>query len=294
MLILQAVQLAFTTTRMQAKAKRILLSQRRLQQPRLRYIKHLYSVPVFSSSQHNLAGSSALIVIYTQGLSTRVMQKIASNSQHPASVFLNENEISHRVCNIRWFNQTSEIKRCGHGTLAAAKCLLAHFGFCPSHFISNDKERFKIKRATGRVQLQLAAINSKKSDEVNSLSDVFSHSIKATYATAYKNGYTVVLFKNIADLKHLEVNFTHLVNVHNNAVIALQIHSINKNSASAYFRYFAPQFGVNEDTATGSAVSVIAPLIFRLHGLNKVTLMQQSPKGALLNYTFSSNQVVVS
>ena len=292
MRILQAVLLAFTTTRMQAKAKRPFLSQRRLNQPMLRYIKHLYSVPVFSSSQHHLAGSSALIVIYTQGLSTRVMQKIASNSQHPASVFINE--ISRRVCNIRWFNQTSEIKRCGHGTLAAAKCLLANFGFCPSHFISNDKERFKIKLTTGRVQLQLAAINSKKSDESNSLSDVFSHSIKATYSTAYKNGYTVVLFKSMANLKHLEVNFTRLAKVHNNAVIALQIDSTNNNNTSVYFRYFAPQFGVNEDTATGSAVSIIAPLIFRLFGLNKVSLIQQSPKGALLNYTFSSNQVVVN
>ncbi|BED89065.1 MULTISPECIES: PhzF family phenazine biosynthesis protein [unclassified Pseudoalteromonas] len=279
---------------MQAKAKRPFLSQRRLNQPMLRYIKHLYSVPVFSSSQHHLAGSSALIVIYTQGLSTRVMQKIASNSQHPASVFINENEISRRICNIRWFNQTSEIKRCGHGTLAAAKCLLAHFGFCPSHFISNDKERFKIKLATGRVQLQLAAINSKKSDESNSLCDVFSHSIKATYSTAYKNGYTVILFKSMANLKHLEVNFTRLAKVHNNAVIALQIDSTNDTNASVYFRYFAPQFGINEDTATGSAVSIIAPLIFRLYGLNKVSLIQQSPKGALLNYTFSSNQVVVN
>jgi len=279
---------------MQAKTKRSFLSQRRLKQPALRYLKHLYSVPVFSSSQHNLAGSSALIVIYAHGLSTRVMQKIASHSNHPATVFLHESEISRRVCSIRWFNQTSEIKRCGHGTLAAAKCLLAHFGFCPSHFISSARERFKIKLATGRVQLQLSAINAKKSNEVISLSNVFSHSIKAAYSTAHKNGYTVVLFKNMANLKHLEVNFTHLVNMHSNAVIALHIESINKNNASAYFRYFAPQFGVNEDTATGSAVSVIAPLIFRLYGLNKVTLIQHSPKGALLNYTFSSNQVVVN
>lgn len=294
MLTHQAVLQASTTTRMQAKAKRTFLSQCRLKQPMLRYIKHLYSVPVFSSSRFNLAGSRALIVIYKQGLSTRVMQNIAANSQHPATVFLNESEISRHVCNIRWFNQTSEIKRCGHGTLAAANCLLAHFSFCPLYFISNDKERFKMKRDKGRVQLQLAAINLRKVDEENSLKGVFSHSIKATYSTAHKSGYTVVLFKHIVDLKQLEVDFTRLANMHNNAVIALQIHSIDKNNACAHFRYFAPQFGVNEDSATGSAVSVIAPLIFRLHGLNEATLIQQSSKGALLNYTFNSNQVVVS
>ena len=71
------------------------------------------------------------------------------------------------------------------------------------------------------------------------------------------------------DLKSLHVDFKALSKLHKNAVIALSIKNTDKKNAIAHFRYFAPQFGVNEDSATGSAVSVIAPLLFRLYGLNK-------------------------
>ena len=54
------------------------------------------------------------------------------------------------------------------------------------------------------------------------------------------------------------------------------------------------QFGVNEDAATGSAVSVVAPIIFRLTGLNKVKLEQKSSNGALLQFIYNNAHVEVS
>ena len=216
------------------------------------------------------------------------MQYIASKSNHPATVFLNQNEITKPYCKIRWFNQTNEIKRCGHGTLAAANFLLHYFSYCPKIFISKCNERFKIKIKRQQTQLVLASIESIKSPCYRKLQRVFSLSIKAAYSSANKNGYTLLLFNAQDDLTRLQVDFKALSQLHKNAVIALTV----KNTI-AHFRYFAPQFGVNEDTATGSAVSVIAPLLFRLCGLNEVTLIQQSPNGALLNYKFNSGQVVI-
>ncbi|XQF90123.1 PhzF family phenazine biosynthesis protein [Pseudoalteromonas espejiana] len=85
-----------------------------------------------------------------------------------------------------------------------------------------------------------------------------------------------------------------MAKTHGNAVIALKPVNKCNETGTAYFRYFAPQFGVNEDEATGSAVSVIAPLLFRLHGLNKVKLVQQSSNGALLNYIYNNGHVVLN
>ncbi|MBB1356407.1 PhzF family phenazine biosynthesis protein, partial [Pseudoalteromonas sp. SR45-5] len=254
---------------------------------------------------NNLKGSSALIVIYKIGLTSKTMQYIASQSNHPATVFLNQNEITKRHCNIRWFNQTSEIKRCGHGTLAAANFLIKYFGYCPEVFTSMSNERFTIRVKKQRAQLLLKSIEPKKSELAKGeLKSVFSSAIKATYSTGDKNGYTVVLFneefnkefsKDVEkdDLKSLHVDFKALSKLHKNAIIALSIKNKDKKNAIAHFRYFAPQFGVNEDSATGSAVSVIAPLLFRLHGLNKAKLIQQSNNGALLSYEFSNAKVVI-
>lgn len=273
---------------MLAKAKPICLAPHKPAWLKWRFITLTSSQAVFYNHTANLAGSSALIIIYKKGLTSKFMQYIASKSNHPATVFLNQNEITQPYCKIRWFNQTNEIKRCGHGTLAAANFLLHYFSYCPQVFITSCNERFKIKIKRQQAQLVLASIESIKSPCYRKLQRVFSLSIKAAYSSANKNGYTLLLFNAQDDLTRLQVDFKALSQLHKNAVIALTV-----QNTIAHFRYFAPQFGVNEDTATGSAVSVIAPLLFRLYGLNKVTLIQQSPNGALLNYKFNSGQVVI-
>jgi len=286
---------------MQAKVNTLCLTKRKPKWLTLRCIKLTSTESVFYSPANNLKGSSALIVIYKIGLTSKTMQYIASQSNHPATVFLNQNEITKRHCNIRWFNQTSEIKRCGHGTLAAANFLIKYFGYCPEVFTSMSNERFIIRVKKQRAQLLLKSIESKKSELAKGeLQSVFSLAIKAAYSAGENNGYTVVLFneefsKDVEkdDLKSLHVDFKALSKLHKNAVIALSIKNIDKKNAIAHFRYFAPQFGVNEDSATGSAVSVIAPLLFSLHGLNKAKLIQQSNNGALLNYEFNNAKVVI-
>ncbi|MEI8706613.1 PhzF family phenazine biosynthesis protein [Pseudoalteromonas sp. B62] len=286
---------------MQAKVNTLCLTKRKPKWLALRFIKLTSTESVFYSPANNLKGSSALIVIYKNGLTSKTMQYIASQSNHPATVFLNQNEITKRHCNIRWFNQTSEIKRCGHGTLAAANFLIKHFGYCPEVLTSMSHERFTIRVKKQRAQLLLKSIEPKKSElAAGELKSVFSSAIKAAYSTGDKNGYTVVLFneefsKDVEkdDLKSLHVDFKALSKLHKNAVIALSIKNKDKKNAIAHFRYFAPQFGVNEDSATGSAITVIAPLLFRLHGLNKVKLIQQSNNGALLNYEFNNAKVVI-
>ncbi|MBH0041462.1 PhzF family phenazine biosynthesis protein [Pseudoalteromonas sp. SWXJZ10B] len=299
---------------MQAKVNTLCLAKRKPKWLTLRFIELTSTESVFYSPAHNLKGSSALIVIYKNGLTSKTMQYIASQSTYPATVFLNQNEITKRHCKIRWFNQASEIKRCGHGTLAAANFLIDHLGYCPEVFTSMSNERFTIRVKKQRAQLSLKSIEPKKSKLAKGeLKSVFSVAIKAAYSTGDKNGYTVVLFneefnkkldkefneelENNSDekqnLKNLHVNFKALCALHKNAVIALSIKNKDKKNAIAHFRYFAPQFGVNEDSATGSAVSVIAPLLFRLHGLNKAMLVQQSNSGALLNYEFNNAKVVI-
>ncbi|MBH0069876.1 PhzF family phenazine biosynthesis protein [Pseudoalteromonas sp. NZS100] len=286
---------------MQAKDNTLCLTKRKPKWLTLRCIKLTSTESVFYSPANNLKGSSALIVIYKIGLTSKTMQYIASQSNHPATVFLNQNEITKRHCNIRWFNQTSEIKRCGHGTLAAANFLIKYFGYCPEVFTSMSHERFTIRVKKQRAQLLLKSIEPKKSELAKGeLKSVFSSAIKAAYSTGDKNGYTVVLFneefsKDVEkdDLKSLHVDFKALSKLHKNAVIALSIKNKDKKNAIAHFRYFAPQFGVNEDSATGSAVSIIAPLLFRLYGLNKAMLVQQSNSGALLNYEFNNAKVVI-
>lgn len=277
---------------MQAKTKH--LTQHKPQWLMLRFIKHVFTQTVFSSPKHSLKGSSALVVIFSHGLTTSMMQRIAAKSNHPATVFLNQKDITKPICKIRWFNKKNEIKRCGHGTLAAASSLISHFNYCPRVFISPSNERFKVHIKRQNAYLKLRAIDANKTHHENDLNAVCSLPIKSTYSSATLNGYTIALFNEKNGLKHLQVDYKQLVQTHGNAVIALNLVNKCNETGTAYFRYFAPQFGVNEDAATGSAVSVIAPLLYRLYGLNKVKLVQQSSNGALLNYIYNNGHVVLN
>ncbi|MEL0646803.1 PhzF family phenazine biosynthesis protein [Pseudoalteromonas agarivorans] len=279
---------------MQAKAKRSYLTQHSRFWLMLRFIKHTFTESVFYSHKHNLLGSSALIVIYQNGLTSKMMQLIASKSKHPATVFLNLNEITKPRCKIRWFNQTNEIKRCGHGSLAAAKCLTSHFNYCPKVFVSSSDEEFNINIKRQKAHLKLQTLRMYKTNYEKELAALFSLPIKATYSSAIKNGYTILLFDSKENLESLQVDCDSLAKAHNNAVIALCIPRYSSEKAVAHFRYFAPQFGVNEDAATGSAVSVIAPILFKLTGLNKVQLEQKSSNGALLEFVYNHGHVEVS
>lgn len=257
-----------------------------------RFVLFVYEQSVFAHSSTNQLGSSALIVVYKSGLSCFMMQAIAKQSKHPATVFLNQADIKKPLCPIRWFNQSNEIKRCGHGTLAAAKFLNAWLRVTPQKFIANSGEIFVVTKKVKSVQLKLNCITSEAIATNSLLKKAIKANIKQVFKTADSGGYTSVIIDDSQPLATLEPNIYDLKN-HPNAVIILQESNLY-NRVQWQFRYFAPNFGINEDSATGSALSVIAPIINNLTMVNKGRLIQCSANGAIINYALRGNNVVIS
>lgn len=235
---------------------------------------------VFDQPSSNKKGSSALIVIYKYGLSHFMMQDIASHTHHSATVFLNEAEISKHTCTIRWFNQHKEIKRCGHGTLAAALYLHKYQSKSPKLFYSLTGEKLKIQSHINNLQLEIKTIDSKAIFLPRAIENAIKAPILESFSTSSLGGYTTILINNELPLKMLNVEVEELKD-YPNAVIVLQQHLHN---GSFSFRYFAPHYGVAEDKATGSAVSVLAPLIKQLKTVHQGALVQASANGAVINY----------
>lgn len=96
--------------------------------------------------------------------------------------------------------------------------------------------------------------------------------------TAANNGYCVVQFDDNIDLKRLNAPKETIGQFTQRAIIYTSQSSSDKNTV--FFRYFAPQYGNPEDTATGSAIRVLANFWKIKH--QRVTLKQLSPNGGLL------------
>lgn len=257
-----------------------------------RFVQFVYQQQVFAEPNTNLLGSCALIVIYKSGLSSFMMQVIAKQTNHPATVFLNQADIKKHRCPIRWFNHHSEIKRCGHGTLAAAKFLATWQGLSPKEFVSSSDEIFKVIKQKKVIKLKLNCIESSDMPAVLMLDQAITANIKHTFITAEHGGYTTIIIDDAQLLEMLWLDMNVLKN-YANAVIVLQKRKL-ENIVQWYFRYFAPYYGVNEDAATGSALSVIAPIINNLTAVSTGTLVQCSPQGAIFNYTLEKSSVTLS
>lgn len=244
---------------------------------------------VFTHPSTKKTGSSALIVLHQTGLSAYMMQQIARTSQQPATVFINVKYSTQVLCPIRWFNQSNEIKRCGHGTLAAALFLQQYQGYCPHQFISLSGEIFKITYKLKQLRLSIAQIASKEVAPHKAIVKAIDSAILRSYASAEEGGYTTVVLDDSQPLCTRSILIKPLLSVAT-ALIVLQQDS---KTQQWYFRYFAPFYGIDEDQATGSAVSIIAPIIKQLTTQTHGALIQASKNGARLNYHLTCQSVLL-
>lgn len=258
-----------------------------------RFVQSFAIEQVFNDTARRCKGSSALIVIYKTGLTTQLMQRIAKNTAQHATVFLNQANIKKNRCPIRWFNHSHEISRCGHGTLAAALFLKKWQGFSPNTFYTNTGEVFKIRIHQRALQLQLATIDSTEVQTEVLLQQAIPTSIVQSYKTAKINGYSTVMINSDQPLKTLAINTAQL-QCYPNAVIVLQQRQTANQTTQWYFRYFAPYYGVDEDSATGSAISIIAPIIKQYTEQTHGQLFQDSVFGATINYHLKNSNVIIS
>lgn len=246
----------------------------------IRFVLVIDKQTVFAEQATKSSGSSALIVVHKAPLSRYMMQQIARQTKFPATVFFNVNDINKHRCLIRWFNQNNEINRCGHGTLAAALFLQRYQGYCPRLFYSRNGEVFKISFANSHCRLNLLPITSQQISLTSFSEEVIKTHVLKCYSTAKKGGYTTVIINDERPLTSIEID-TQLLANYETALIVLKQDTLTKQW---YFRYFAPYYGVNEDQATGSALSVIAPILMHLTTQTSGTVIQSSANGAVINY----------
>ncbi|WP_176372579.1 PhzF family phenazine biosynthesis protein [Pseudoalteromonas sp. A601] len=244
---------------------------------------------VFTHPSTKKTGSSALIVLHQTGLSTYMMQQIARTSQQSATVFINVKYSTQVLCPIRWFNQSNEIKRCGHGTLAAALFLQQYQGYYPHQFISLSGEIFKITYKLKQLRLSMAQIASKEVTPHKAVVKAINSTVLRSYTSAEEGGYTTVILDDSQPLSTRSILTKPILS----APTALIVLQKDSKTQQWYFRYFAPYYGIDEDQATGSAVSIIAPIIKQLTTQNKGVIIQASKNGARLNYHLTCQSVLL-
>ncbi|WP_169816860.1 PhzF family phenazine biosynthesis protein [Kangiella sediminilitoris] len=246
-----------------------------------------YSVSVFAAE--NLLGTTAVVYVLTEPLEVRQMQALAQEERAPATCFLQLND--NNSINVRFFNTSHEILLCGHGLLACAR-VLTDYGF----------HSMTIKTVSDKVQVEVQSDSSVwvKFSELVAEPDLAPDWIATCLSVppadvsraGPSNGYWVMEWPADFDLSSLVINSDVLKSSTQRALIATQ--KSNRNKLDYCFRYFAPQHGVTEDKATGSANRVLTSYWSKKLGKPEVNALQLSPGGAFLKGRFEHGAVWIS
>ncbi|MGC9398672.1 MAG: PhzF family phenazine biosynthesis protein [Anaerolineae bacterium] len=224
-----------------------------------------YQVDAFTTRPFR--GNPAAVCLTQQPLNRRTLQAIAAEMNLSETAFvhpLDDQPVAKaRTFSLRWFTPTTEVRLCGHATLATAAVLFRELQ------VTANEIRFETRsggllarRVEAGIALEFPADPPRPWEmppDVGVALGVTAADVEATaYAPQTRN--LLIHLKSAALLRALTPDFAKLgavtaaANVHGPVVTAAGDPPYDFIS-----RYFAPAIGINEDPVTGSAHTVLGP-----------------------------------
>lgn len=243
----------------------------------------IYQADAFASGLFK--GNPAAVVPLTEWLPDMILQQIAAeNNLSETAFFIAEDNHYH----IRWFTPKSEVKLCGHATLATAHVLFNELNFQGNSLLFNSKSgMLTIRKTIDKLQLDFPA------DIVQpvELNPAFTEALGIRTTATFK-GRTdyLLLFESEEMIRSMEPNFHLLKQTDARGIIV----TAGGKDVDFVSRFFAPGVGIDEDPVTGSAHTSLVP--FWAARLHKTELIahQLSERGGQLWCTLAGDRVLIA
>lgn len=260
-----------------------------------------YQIVTVFNQDEGVEGNQALI-IYVDHFSelddqfiTAERKQFFNNTQNERIATLcfltvvNENNII-----LRCFTVSHEIQCCGHGMIAAAKIIFTKTKL--NHVLINNEA--SANSDNEKVILNLPRINSTIENIPLWTKAIFRLSrkfIEPCYAACSdeEDGYLLIELSTLLtrkDFSELEIDLDSICKNTKRAVVVV---IFDKNSQQLLMRYFAPQYGSAEDTATGSVMRFVADYIAAQYRHTKYRVLQCSQKGGYMEIDCNIDSVMI-
>lgn len=245
----------------------------------------IYQVDAFADAI--FAGNPAAVCVLDSWLPDMLMQAIAAEMNLSETAFVLKKDDGFRI---RWFTPTSEVKLCGHATLASAHVLYEHF--------HHPQEAIRLRslsgalvahpRADGRISLDLPASPPKPLK----LTADMEEALGGEPMEALADDDLIVVYSDATEIEILSPDVVKIARLPYRGVIATA-------PASTYgydfvCRFFAPALGINEDPVTGSAFTKLAPYYHQRYGKSDFMARQVSKRGGDVHVTLVGDRVHIA
>jgi PhzF family phenazine biosynthesis protein len=226
-----------------------------------------YQVDAFASQP--FGGNPAGVCPLKEWLPDEVMQKIAAENNIAETAFFVPKE---NGFHLRWFTPAVEVDLCGHATLATSHVLFNHLGYAGDQINFQSKSGvLTVTKNNGLLTLDFPADVVKSEQASAELIEGIGVEPDEVYQgkTDYMLVYSSQKIIEQIDPDHRKVAGS---NVRGIMVTA------PGDEVDFVSRFFAPQSGIDEDPATGSAHTTMIPYWANRLGKSKMHALQLSTR----------------
>jgi PhzF family phenazine biosynthesis protein len=189
------------------------------------------------------------------------MQALAAENNQAETAFLLKTAEPHRF-GLRWMTPTSEVRLCGHATLAAAHVLFVELnGTAESLIFDTQSGPLTVRRANDLYDMDFPAERPRRIDVPAGLMEAIGVSPIETWVASY----LVAILSSESVVRALRPNLGVVEKISAAATggrgdLVVAAVADAGSCFDVVSRFFAPSVGVPEDPATGSAHCILAPL----------------------------------
>lgn len=242
----------------------------------------LYQIDAFANKAFE--GNPAAICPLDEWLSDELMQSIAMENNLSETAYFIKNKNNY---NIRWFTPTHEVDLCGHATLASAYVIFNIIGHKENEISFESKSgKLTVRRNDDLLEMDFPAQPPAQCDTPELLIKAFN----VTPLECLKAEDYIVVFEDENDVLNARPNLSLLSELDLRGVAITS----KSNSYDFITRFFAPNYGINEDPVTGSAFTQLIP--YWSAKLNKQNLIakQVSNRGGEVTCFNADERVKIS
>lgn len=238
----------------------------------------IFVVDAFASEPGT--GNPAGVCVLSSAASEEWMQKVAMEMNHAETAFLVPRGGSE--WDLRWFTPVREVDLCGHATLASAWVLFQAPSSGDSFDFHTRSGVLTASRKGEQIELDFPAEPASElpiSDAIKAICD-------PVWFGQNRMDYIVELGSE-AEVKALNPDMAKVRELGQRGLIV----TARGESYDFVSRFFAPLFGVDEDSVTGSAHCCLAPYWAAKLGKNPLTGFQASKRGGLVGVEVVGDRV---
>lgn len=217
-------------------------------------------------------GNQAAVMPLEQWLPDELLQAIGEENNFAETAFVVRDESGEADWELRWFTPASEIRLCGHATLASGHVLLSRDGGECVTFRTRRAGNLEVRRSEAGYELALPAIRTELGEWPEAVA-----LLGANPAQVWRSPdrYGICLFESEAAVRALNPDLRGLAALGDDQFIC----TAPGQSTDVVSRVFVPGAGVDEDSVTGSAHAALTPFWAERLGRDRFTAHQASARG---------------